>query len=92
MKSKINIISKIFCFLFLFSSAQSQSQVDSLKGLLEKSEGKTKIKLLVKIGYFLSSENPTEAIKYLDEAIELSDKKIATPKVAKTSNLINISK
>ena len=74
MKSKINIISKIVCFLFLFCSAQSQSQVDSLKGLLEKSEGKTKIKLLVKIGYFLSSENPTEAIKYLDEAIELSDK------------------
>ena len=74
MKSKINIISKIVCFLFLFNSAQSQSQVDSLKGLLEKSEGKTKIKLLVKIGYFLSSENPTEAIKYLDEAIELSDK------------------
>ena len=74
MKSKINIISTIVCFLFLFSSAQSQSQVDSLKGLLEKSEGKTKIKLLVKIGYFLSSENPSEAIKYLDEAIELSDK------------------
>ncbi len=74
MKSKINIISTIVCFLFLFSSAQSQNQVDSLKGLLEKSEGKTKIKLLVKIGYFLSSENPSEAIKYLDEAIELSDK------------------
>lgn len=74
MKSKINIISAIFCFLIFLSSVQSQTQVDSLKGLLSKSEGKTKIKLLVKIGYFLSSENPNEAIKYLNEAIELSDR------------------
>ena len=42
--------------------------------MIQKSDGKTKIKLLVKIGYFLSSENPSEAIKYLDEAIELSDR------------------
>jgi signal transduction histidine kinase len=73
MKSKINIISTIICFLFLLSSVQSQSQVDSLKGLLEKAEGKQKIKLLIKIGYFLSSENPNEAIEFLDEAIQLSD-------------------
>lgn len=74
MKRKSNIISAIVCFLFLFSSIQAQSQVDSLKVLLSKTEGKTKIKLLVKVGYFLSSENPNEAIKYLDEAIQLSDK------------------
>jgi signal transduction histidine kinase len=73
MKSKKNIISTFICFLFLLNSIQSQSQVDSLKGLLEKAEGKQKIKLLVKIGYFLSSENPNEAIKFLDEAIQLSD-------------------
>jgi len=73
MKIKINIISTFICFLFLLSSVQSQSQIDSLKGLLEKAEGKQKIKLLIKIGYFLSSENPNEAIKFLDEAIQLSD-------------------
>ncbi len=73
MKSKIKIIPIIFCFLLLFDSIQSQTQVDSLIGLLNKSEGKTKIKLLVRIGYFLSSENPSEAVKFLDEAIQLSD-------------------
>ncbi|MBK7632471.1 MAG: tetratricopeptide repeat protein [Ignavibacteriales bacterium] len=30
--------------------------------------------MLIKLGYFLSSENPNEAIKYLDEAISLSEK------------------
>lgn len=74
IRSKIKIFPIILVFLFLFNSIQSQTQVDSLKGLIHKSEGKTKIKLLVKIGYFLSSENPNEAIKYLDEAIELSDR------------------
>ena len=74
MKLKTEIFFGICLTLFLFVSIQSQTQVDSLKGLLSKSEGKTKIKLLVKIGYFLSSENPNEAIKYLDEAIELSDR------------------
>jgi signal transduction histidine kinase len=74
MKLKTEIFFGICLSLFLFVSIQSQTQVDSLKGLLSKSEGKAKIKLLVKIGYFLSSENPNEAIKYLDEAIELSDR------------------
>lgn len=74
MKSKIKIIPLLFSFLFLFTSLQSQTQIDSLKELLGKSEGKQKISLLVKIGYFLSSENPDEAIKYLDEAIALADK------------------
>jgi signal transduction histidine kinase len=73
MKSKIRIITIILCFLYLFNSIQSQTQVDSLEALLGKSEGKQKIKLLVQIGYFLSSENPNEAIKYLDEAIKLAD-------------------
>ncbi len=74
MKLKTKIFFGIFFSLFLFVSIQSQTQVDSLKGLLSKSEGKTKIKLLVKIGYFLSSENPNEAINYLNEAIELSER------------------
>ena len=74
MKIKIRRISIILYFLSLFNSAQPQTQVDSLKVLLGKSEGKQKIKLLVQIGYFLSSENPTEAVQYLDEAIKLADK------------------
>jgi tetratricopeptide (TPR) repeat protein len=74
MKSKIKIIPLFFYFLFLFNSIQSQTQVDSLKALLDSSEGKQKLKLLIKIGYFLSSENPNEAIKYLDEAIIDADK------------------
>ena len=52
----------------------AQNQVDSLKQLLSESEGKQKISLLIKVGYFLSSENPKEAITYLDEAIQLADK------------------
>lgn len=51
-----------------------QSNIDSLKTLLSSAQGKEKVKLLVKIGYFLSSENPKEAINYLDEAIELAKK------------------
>lgn len=52
----------------------SQTQIDSLRQLLPESEGKQKVNLLIKIGYFLSSENPKEAISYLDEAIQLADK------------------
>jgi signal transduction histidine kinase len=74
MKFKIKIISVILSFLYLFNPVQSQTQIDSLKSLLGKSEGKQKIKLLVQIGYYLSSENPNEAIQYLDEAIKLADK------------------
>jgi signal transduction histidine kinase len=74
MKFKIKIISVILSFLYLFNPVQSQTQIDSLKSLLGKSEGKQKIRLLVQIGYYLSSENPTEAIQYLDEAIKLADK------------------
>lgn len=72
MKSKIILI--FFWLLFLSNFIQSQTQVDSLKIKLDKSEGKQRIKLLIEIGYFLSSENPNEAIKYLDEAILLADK------------------
>jgi signal transduction histidine kinase/Tfp pilus assembly protein PilF len=74
MKSKIKIFPIILVFLFLFNSILSQTQVDSLKGLIHKSEGKQKLKLLIEVGYFLSSENPKEAIEYLDEAILLADK------------------
>lgn len=74
MKIKINIISIILIFLFLLNPIQSQTQIDSLKGLISKSEGKQKLKLLIEAGYFLSSENPNEAINYLNEAITLADK------------------
>ena len=59
MKIKINIISIILIFLFLLNPIQSQTQIDSLKGLISKSEGKQKLKLLIEAGYFLSSENHT---------------------------------
>ena len=57
----------------MFSNVFAQNQVDSLRKQLDNVEGNDKLKLLIKIGYFLSSENPNEAIKYLDEAIELAD-------------------
>lgn len=66
----------IFCLSILLINAftlNAQSQVDSLKTKLQNAEGKSRVSLLIKLGYFLSSENPNEAIKYLDEAIELSD-------------------
>ncbi len=72
-KNKNKIIPLVLFFIFLFNPLHSQNQVDSLKNLIDKSEGKQKLKLLIEIGYFLSSENPKEAIKYLDEAISLAD-------------------
>lgn len=63
--------------LIVVTSSQilfGQSNVDSLKALLSALQGKEKVKLLIKIGYFLSSENPKEAIIFLDEAIELASK------------------
>lgn len=74
MKNKIKILYAIYISLFLIISIQPQSQVDSLKELLIKSDEKQKLKLLIKIGYFLSSESPREAIEYLDDAITLADK------------------
>ena len=74
MKIKIKLFPIILCSFFLISLLQSQTKVDSLKEILRKSEGKQKLKLLIQVGYFLSSEDPNEAIKYLDEAIALSDK------------------
>ena len=71
---KIFLTLIISILLINVSTLNSQSQVDSLKNLLQLSEGKSRVKLLIKIGYFLLSENPNEAIKYLDEAIELSEK------------------
>ncbi|MDY0082694.1 MAG: tetratricopeptide repeat-containing sensor histidine kinase, partial [Ignavibacteriaceae bacterium] len=71
-------LTKIFLLtilLFLFISSQTvyaQSQLDSLKNLLASAQGKEKIKLLIETGYFLSSENPKEAIKFLDQAIDLA--------------------
>ena len=74
MKINIKILFAVCFSVFLFISIQSQTQVDSLKELLSKSDGKQKLKLLIKIGYYLSSENPNEAVEYLDEAIALADK------------------
>lgn len=57
----------------MFSNVIAQSQVDSLRKQLDNVEGNDKLKLLIKIGYFLSSENPNDAIKYLDDAIKLAN-------------------
>ncbi|MEO8232582.1 MAG: tetratricopeptide repeat-containing sensor histidine kinase [Ignavibacteriota bacterium] len=69
---KIFLILSLSILLMSFA-VNAQSQVDSLKMELQNAEGKSRLKILIKLGYFLSSENPNEAIKYLDEAIELSD-------------------
>lgn len=73
---KLRFIYSGFLLIQLLSTPLvfAQKQVDSLKQLLSESEGKQKISLLIKVGYFLSSENPKEAITYLDEAIQLADK------------------
>lgn len=63
----------ILIFLFISSvTVFTQSEVDSLKTLLSTAKGKEKIRLLIEMGYFLSSENPKEAIQYLDKAIKLA--------------------
>lgn len=52
----------------------AQENIDSLIALQSQKDGKERISLLIKIGYYLSSDNPKEAIQYLDEAISLSEK------------------
>jgi len=71
-ESKKILLLVIAVLLFCIISIKPQTQLDSLKNALSKSEGKQKVKLLIKIGYFLSSENPKEAITYLDDAITLA--------------------
>ncbi len=73
MRIKIKILLVVCISLLSIITANSQTTVDSLKNLLDKSNGKEKLSLLIKIGYFLSSEQPNEAIKYLDQAIILAD-------------------
>jgi len=73
-ESKKKLLLIVTVLLLFTIIANSQTQLDSLKNALSKSDGKQKIKLLIKIGYFLSSEKPNEAINYLDEAITLADK------------------
>lgn len=63
----------IFLLFLLNSSFIAQVNIDSLITLSKSAEGKDKINLLIKIGYYLGSDNPNEAVKYLDEAIKLSD-------------------
>jgi signal transduction histidine kinase len=71
-KIKILFIVNITFFIFSSSLLFSQTNIDSLKGSLPKVKGNERIKLLVDIGFSLQSENPKEAIKYLDEAIDLA--------------------
>ncbi|MEJ5263329.1 MAG: tetratricopeptide repeat protein [Ignavibacterium sp.] len=63
----------IFLLVLLNSSFKAQVNIDSLITLSKSAVGKDKINLLIKIGYYLGSDNPNEAVKYLDEAIKLSD-------------------
>lgn len=72
-QNKIFVLSILILALLFADINISQTQLDSLKNLLPSKEGKERIKVLIKIGFFLSSENPNEAIKYLDEAIELAE-------------------
>lgn len=72
-------ISLTIIFLFLVSHhfqivIYAQENIDSLITLSKQTESNDKIGLLIKIGYYLSSDNPKEAIKYLDEAITLAEK------------------
>ncbi|MBE0539359.1 MAG: tetratricopeptide repeat-containing sensor histidine kinase [Ignavibacterium sp.] len=73
---KKHYILEILCILVFILSAigNAQINIDSLKQIADKSEGKQKLKTLIKLGYFLSSEDPDNAVRYLDEAIVLADK------------------
>lgn len=70
-KNSLKIILVFSLLITIFAPAQSN--IDSLKLLAEKTQGKEKLKLLIKIGYYLSSNNPNEAIAYLDKAINIAD-------------------
>lgn len=51
----------------------AQTNIDSLKSFVIKADGEEKIKALIKLGFYLSSDNPNLAIDYLDQAIQLAD-------------------
>ncbi|WP_337866719.1 tetratricopeptide repeat protein [Ignavibacterium sp.] len=72
----------ILLLVLLNTSFIAQVNIDSLITLSKSAEGKDKINLMIRIGYYLGSDNPNEAVKYLDEAIELSDKLNLTSKKA----------
>lgn len=75
---KENLYHPIFILLILFNTylinLSAQESIDSLIHLAGKSEGKQKLSLLIKLGYCLASDNPKEAIRYLDEAISFAEK------------------
>ncbi len=89
MVKKANSIIILFFFVLTLSniSVYPQENIDSLISLSKTKEGKEKINLLIKIGYYLSSDNPKEAIKHLDEAIVLSEQ--TNNKIKKADALFN---
>lgn len=68
-------LTKIFLLIYLccFTPSIAQVNVDSLILQSQRAQGKEKINLLITIGYYLSSDKPRDAIKYLDEAIKIAD-------------------
>lgn len=68
------IFSVLITVLLFSQSFLAQTNVDSLINLINKSSDKEKLSLLIKVGYYLGSDNPNEAVKYLDQAIALSEK------------------
>lgn len=68
------IFSVLITILLFSQTFPAQTNVDSLINLINKSSNKEKLSILIKIGYYLGSDNPNEAIKYLDQAIDLSEK------------------
>jgi signal transduction histidine kinase len=72
MKKLVSIL--IITIILFSTSFLAQTNIDSLKNLISKSSDAEKLSLLIKIGYYLGSDNPKEAIEYLDTAIELADK------------------
>jgi signal transduction histidine kinase len=67
------VLSNVLLLLFITFLASAQTKVDSLKSLVANTNGEDKAKILIKLGYYLSSDDPNQAIIYLDQAIEITE-------------------
>ncbi len=76
-------------FIFCVSSLRAQ-ETDSLINLLPKQEGETKAKTLNKIGWSLRNSEPREALKYIQEAIDISTKNNFSYELTKSYSFIGV--
>lgn len=71
------LVIKRVVFIFLFISALSNAQIDSLEGILSSLSGTERINVLNDLCYLYAFSDPDKALEYGNEAIELVENESA---------------